>query len=206
MTLTWDAPVPITGRIEYEQIWTTGAIGVWIDNGVVPIWRKAGYLRIEVRIDGEWFVYRVVPLDYGKNLIYVPYRAFRAIFEPLDSLLQLQSSLTIAITEIGTEIMSINYAQVDEVTGDVVSTTFAPNTTSAQALGVDGQRRSGTIYNRTNRTIYVNWGTAAATATSLAVPAGANLSIPEDYIGAVQIIRAAGALTGDVLIQTLSSI
>ena len=101
--------------------------------------------------------------------------------------------------------MGINYVQTDKVTGPIVNATVTALITSFQLLPADPLRHEGTIYNKTNKTIFVAWGTAAATATDLAVPAGSNLDIPEDYTGAVQAIGAA-AITGSVLCQTVSFI
>jgi hypothetical protein len=204
MTIIWSDPIIIAGKIEYPQLWDAPAIGLRIQGSALPIWRKVGYLRIEPFIDGEFFNYQVKSIDYGKNLIQIPYRHYRLSFEPLESLIQIYSNLSIEIAPIGDELMSINYQNVERTTGPVVDTPFTPSTTSGQALGVDLLRHDGTIYNRTNRIIYIAWGTTAATAANLPVPAGANAKIPLDYTGAVQILAAAGALTGNVLSQTTS--
>lgn len=204
MTITWSDPITIAGKIEYPDLWSTPAIGLWIEGATLPIWRKVGYLRIEPFIDGEYFSHQVKAIDYGKSLIQIPYRHYRLSFEPLENLIEIYSALSIKITPIGRESMGINYQNVDKVTGSIIDTLFAPTAASTQAIAADPLRHEGSIYNRTNRTVYVSWGTAPATTSSLPVPAGANLDMPEDYTGAIQIIAAAGNLTGNVLIQTIS--
>ncbi len=204
MTITWSDPITIAGQIEYPQLFDAPAIGLWIEGATLPSWRKVGYLKIEAFIDGEFFNSKIRAIDYGKNLIEIPYRSYRLSFEPLASLLAIYSNLSIKIAPIGTEIMSINYQQTEREIGDPVDTLFTPLITSAEALAANPLRFEGTIYNRTNRLMYVRWGTAAATTANLAVPAGANVKIPTKYTGAIQIIRASGNLTGDVLIQHTS--
>lgn len=100
--------------------------------------------------------------------------------------------------------MGINYAQTNRETGSIIDTNVAVTVASVQLLGVDPFRHEGAIYNKTNKTIYIVWGTVAATSNnSLAVPAGANLDIPEDYTGAVQVGGAIGVVS-NALAQTIS--
>jgi hypothetical protein len=204
MTITWSAPTTISGKIEYPNLYDAPAIGVWIQGAALPVWRRVGYLRIEVFMDGDFFNHQIKAIDFGKSIIQIPYRNYRLSFEPLESLIALYPNLSIQITPIGTNLMSISYPNTARETGDPVDTLFTPLITSAQALAPDPNRHDGTVYNRTNRTIYVRWGTTAATLTNLPVTAGANVKIPLDYTGAIQIIRATGNLTGEVLIQVIS--
>ena len=99
--------------------------------------------------------------------------------------------------------MGINYQNVDKVTGPIMDTSVAALVTSVQVLAADPLRHKGTIYNKTTKTIYVNWGATAATTASLGIPVGANVDIPDDYTGAVQVIGASG-VTGNVFAQTIS--
>jgi hypothetical protein len=197
----------IQGKIEYPQVWESSRILVRVISPLPPVWRKAGYLKIEVLIEGEYFLVGYKPIEFGNNLIDVGLSAYRLSFDPVNQLTVLYPNTSISIYQLTRQDysnMGINYQQVDKVTGGVVDTVYVPTTTSGNALAADLLRHEGTIYNRTNRTIYVSWGTTAATVTSLAVAAGANLDMPEDFTGAVQILAAAGVLTGNVLIQTVS--
>ena len=99
--------------------------------------------------------------------------------------------------------MGINYGQTIRDTGPIVNTSAVMTVSSVQVLPVDSLRHEGVIYNKSNKTIYVAWGIAAATVNDLAVPAGANLDIPEDYTGAVQAIGVSG-IVGSALAQTIS--
>lgn len=165
-------------------------------------WYKAGYLRILLPVDGEWLPIAGKPLLLTwRQVIEIPYQNYRLSYTPtsyLNSPLFIVEPYSIQYNPMG-----INYAQVDKVTGGVVDTTVLGSATTVQLLPVDLLRHEGTIYNRTNRIVYIKWGTAAATTADLAVPVGANLDMPEDFTGAVQMIAAAG-VTGSVLAQTIS--
>ena len=195
MTIAWSQPTPITGRIDFPDIFESSGLGIWITGNVTPVWNKLGFFQLQVQIDDEFFQLKPERLEFGKSLIIVPFPAYKLSFIPIPNLLQLYPTLSIQLAQIDRNIMGINYGQVDNVTGAIVSTTVAALITSVQALPVDLLRHEGTIYNQTNRIIYVSWGTAAATTASLAVPVGSNIDIPEDYTGAVQVIGCRRAVT-----------
>ena len=167
-------------------------------------WYKAGTLKILLPVGNRWVPISNKPiLLTWEQIIEVRHPNCRFAFTPetwLDPSNFIVTPYTIQYNPMG-----INYSQIDKQTGPIVNTTVAALITSVQLLPVDLLRHEGVIYNRTNKTIFVAWGTAAATAADLAVPAGANLDIPEDFTGAVQAIGAAG-ITGSVLSQTVSFI
>jgi hypothetical protein len=205
MTIDWGLPLPLESRIDFPDLLTSNGLAIWIEGNATPLLSKLGYFQIEALIEGEFFKLRPERLDAGKNLIVVPYQAYKLSIIPLPNILTVYPSLTVKIAQINKGIMSINYQNVDRVTGGVVNTPVAGAIASFQILPTDANRHSGTIYNRTNRNLWVSWGTAAATTADLLVPAGSNLVIPEDYTGAVQGISAAG-VTGNILSQTVSFI
>lgn len=205
MTVNWSASQPLTGRIDYPDLLTAPGLGIKISGNITSQFNRIGYFQIDAEIDGEFFKLRPERLDLGNALIDVPYRSYKLSVVPIPNILLIYPPLTIQIAQIEREIMSINYNNVDKQTGAVVSTPVTGATTSFQILAVDAARYSGTIYNQTNRNLWVNWGTTAATTANLLVPSGANLVVPEAYTGAVQGISAAG-VTGSVLSQTVSFI
>jgi hypothetical protein len=205
MTIDWGLPLPLESRIDFPDLLTSNGLAIWIEGNATPLLSKLGYFQIEALIEGEFFKLRPERLDAGKNLIVVPYQAYKLSIIPLPNILTVYPSLTVKIAQINKGIMSINYQDVDKVTGDVIDTSVAGSAASFQILPVDLARHSGTIYNNTNRKLWVKWGTTPATTANLLVPVGANLVIPEDYTGAVQGICASG-VTGNVLSQTVSFI
>ncbi len=102
--------------------------------------------------------------------------------------------------------MGIQYSSTNRTVGDVVEISVLPSTVSALLLAADPLRHDGTIYNKTSKTIYVQWGTTAATvAGSLTIPAGSNVDFPLDFTGPVQFLGLSAA-TGSVVVQTISYI
>ena len=165
-------------------------------------WYKAGFLKILLPVGDRWVPISNKPISLTwEQIIEVRYRNCRFAFTPetwLDPSNFIVTPYTIQYNSMG-----INFAQVDKQTGGVVNTSAIASINSFQVLPADPLRHEGTIYNRTNKTIFVAWGLSVATLADLAVPAGANLDIPEDYTGAIQAIGAA-AITGSVLSQTIS--
>ena len=167
-------------------------------------WYKAGLLKILLPVGNRWVPISNKPiLLTWEQIIEVRYPNCKFAFTPetwLDPCNFIVTPYTIQYNPMG-----INFSPIDKQTGPIVSATVAVPITSVQILAADPLRHEGTIYNRTTKTIFVAWGAAAATAADLAVPAGSNLDIPEDFTGPVQAIGAAG-ITGSVLSQTVSFI
>jgi hypothetical protein len=203
MTITWSEAITLTDRIDYPDLLSGSGLAIWVSSAVTPVWNKIGYYQLEALIEGEFLKLQPERLEFGKSLIKVPYRFYKLSIISIPNVLTIYPFISIKIAQIEREIMGINYSQIEKATGSIVDTSVAGAVATFQILGVDILRHEGTIYNRTNRTLYVKWGTAAATAADLAVPAGSNIDIPEDYTGAVQGICAAG-VTGNVLSQTIS--
>jgi hypothetical protein len=203
MTISWSPPVPLTARIDFPDLSSGSGLGIWVSASITPNWGKIGYYQIEASIDGEFFKLEPKRLEFGKSLIRVPYRTYKLSIIPVPNLIAIYPLISVQIAQIDTNTMSINYQNTERQTGAIVDTTVAGAVASFQVLAADPLRHSGTIYNQTNRALYIRWGTTAATTANLLVPAGANLVIPEDYTGAVQGISTAG-VTGNVLSQTVS--
>jgi hypothetical protein len=175
-----------------------------VPNSYQSTWYKAGYLQILLPFNNKWIAVSTDSiLLTWQQIIHVPYANYRLRF----SLSNWLDGCKIDINPYSIQYnpMGINYQNVDKVTGPIVNTTVAALVTSVQLLAADPLRHEGTIYNKTNKTIYLSWGATAATTADLAIPVGANADIPEDYTGAVQVIGAAG-VTGNVLAQTISFI
>jgi hypothetical protein len=188
-----------------DKTYSDAALSIQVDPPNLRVnWYKAGYLKILLPIFNKWVpISNKAILLTWEQVIEIPYKNYRLSFSPevwLESPNVIINSYLIEYNPMG-----INYGQVEKQTGAVVDTSIAGSATTFQVLPVDLLRHEGTIYNRTNRILYIKWGTAAATAADLAVPAGSNIDIPEDYTGAVQGICAAG-VSGAVLSQTISFI
>jgi hypothetical protein len=201
--IQWSDPIQMAGRIDFPDVLESSGLGIWITGGVTPVWNKIGYFQIAAAIEGEFLKLRPERLEFGKSLFVIPFRFYKLSFIPVENLLAIYPNLSIQIAQLDKNIMGINYSQIDKQTGAIVDTLVVGAVATFQLLPVDLLRHEGTIYNRTTRTLYVKWGTVAATTTDLAVPAGSNIDLPEDYTGAVQGICAAG-VSGSVLSQTIS--
>ena len=208
MPLLWTINQTVsTNEIDFTPSFTANGLLISVEaNNTESLLLKVGYLQISVVVDGELYDYSLKLIKLGKSILSVPLKSYRLSFLPTEFQSQ-NSSFTLKIAPYNlTEIMGINFAATNRETGSIIDTVVTVTTTSASLLGPDGSRHEGSIYNRTNKNIYITWGTTPATSNNgLIVPPGSNLDIPEDYTGAIQVSGAIG-VTGTVLAQTISFI
>jgi hypothetical protein len=210
--VNWLYSQQITGKFVYPQLWESSKILIQINCPITPVWRKAGYLKIEALIEGEYFTVDYKPIEFGNSLIDISVPIYRLSFEPVSQLTTLYPNTTISIyqlsqAEVKNTTVGINFSVQPRSTGAIVDELKTTGLTVSQevmAANVD-RAEGGTIYNRTNKAMYVRWGTTAATSADLAVTAGSNIDVPDSYTGAAQAICASGA-TGNILTQTVSYI
>jgi hypothetical protein len=168
-------------------------------------WYKAGYLQSFIEIEGTKFVGNRIKLIFGSQLIEIPYRTYQLEYDPADWLQNISVKIKqLSATNYQT-IMGVNFSVQPRATGAMVDEVKLTGLTVSQevmAANVD-RAEGGTIYNRTNKNMYVKWGILPATATDLLVTAGSNIDVPDSYTGAAQAICANGA-TGSILTQTVS--
>jgi hypothetical protein len=190
--INWLPPIPLTGRVEFSGLLDARAIFIAIVSPIPAVWRKAGYLRVEELFDGEYLNVSYQAINFGKSRVNIPATFYRLSFEPVRDLTIIYPNTTISIypltaTEFNT-VMGINIApQAPEQLGDEVVTTVNANIANVVLDPANPARREGFIVNKSNRNLWVKFGTAAATAaapTSL-VPPNSNINIPDAYTGVI---------------------
>lgn len=86
----------------------------------------------------------------------------------------------------GDFIMNISAPNTPPTSNASTDTTAPAATTSTLLLGANSNRLEGMVINNTNRVIWISFGPAAVTAfPSKSVAVGGNISLPENYVGAV---------------------
>jgi hypothetical protein len=97
--------------------------------------------------------------------------------------------------------MGVNFSPIAQSTSKNSQNVLVAGTTTATYIPVNEARLGGYITNNGNRTMFVKFGDAAsgnaltAAAPFTAVPAGANIDVPEFYVGAIGLIWATGVST-----------
>jgi hypothetical protein len=177
------------------------------------VWRKAGYLRIEVLIEGEYFTVDYLPIDFGNNLVSVNVPAYRLSFEPVNNLPAIYPNTTISIyqltpPEVRSLQMSGSYDAGHRPIGADSETIVPATPGNIQGLPPNLNRApDGYVVNNSNKAMWVRWkdGTPATTAkpSTKILPNGGNWDIPGGYTGAIQCIWENGA-TGDAVIHEFS--
>jgi hypothetical protein len=96
--INWLPPVPLANRVEFPGLFTAKAILLSIVSPLVaPVWRKAGYLRIEELFAGEYLTVSYQAIDFGKSRIVIPATSYRLSFEPVRDLIVIYPNTTISI-------------------------------------------------------------------------------------------------------------
>jgi hypothetical protein len=154
-----------------------------------PTWYRSGFLRSFINFDGRQFVGNNFETRFGDQLFEIPFQAYQLEFSPqfwmTDTNIKIKQ---LSITETEGIIMGINFApNPTELLSDEVVTTIAASITNIVLDPANPARREGFIVNKSNRNLWVKFGTAAATAaapTSL-VPPNSNINIPDSYTGVI---------------------
>jgi hypothetical protein len=199
--VNWLPAIPITGNVIFPQVWESSAIFVRIASPTTPVWRKAGYLTIEIQVDGEFiFVDRQI-IEFGKNLITVPVTGYKLSFEPVPTLTTIYPNTTISIYQLSpTEVSNIMplSAPMPTTIGenpilDSLPTTFsAPQylagtpAASYQALAANPARQSYAVTNTGTVTVFLDLDAPTAANKRLqSIPANATYISDFNYTGAV---------------------
>jgi hypothetical protein len=204
----------IEGKIEYPQTWESSRLLVRIVSPIPPLWRKAGYLKIEALIDGEYFTLDYKPIEFGNSLIEISVPAYRLSFEPVNQLTALYPNSSISIyqllpTEVRSITMSGSYDPGNRPVGPDSATTV-PASTSNVIISLANPNRTpeGYIVNNSNKAMWVAFtGNPATTAppNTKVLPNGGNYDIPGGYTGAIHGIWEANA-TGSCVLHEFSYI
>jgi hypothetical protein len=199
--INWLVNLPIGDEMAFDPIFTTNAVLVSITGSYPGHWVKAGYLKAAIIVDNVPFVLTSKLVRLGDNIILIGARNYQLFFEPVYYLSsQFNPIIKIAEQEID---MGVNFPSSRQ-TGDMITVSKIATAASQELLPENLDRaQGGTIYNKTNRVLYVRWGTTAATSSDILVPAGGNIDIPDEYTGAIQGISS-NTGNGTIVIQTLS--
>jgi hypothetical protein len=111
--INWLPAIPITGRIEFPGLYEARAILISISSPLTPVWRKAGYLRIEELFEGEFLTVSYQAIDFGKSRITIPSVSYRLSFDPVKDLPIIYPNSSISLyplTLIESQAIMPNYA------------------------------------------------------------------------------------------------
>lgn len=121
MTITWLPAIPLTSRVEFPGLYEARAILLWINSPLAPVWRKAGYLRVEELFNDEFLTVSYQAIDFGKSRITIPAVSYRLSFEPVRdlSIIYPNSSISLyPLTLIEAQAIMPNYAPIPTSMGD----------------------------------------------------------------------------------------
>jgi hypothetical protein len=90
--INWSTPITIAGSVEFVGVFDSSKLLVWIDSPFPPVWRKAGYLRIELLFEGEYLTHSYRTVNFGKSLIEIPIKPYRLSFDPISNLITLNTN------------------------------------------------------------------------------------------------------------------
>ena len=96
----WQTPILITGPIVFPGLGESSAISVSIISTLAPVWRKAGYLRVEVLVNSKFSTVSYSAIDFGESSIAVPVAAYRLSFDPVRDLATIYPNTSISIYQL----------------------------------------------------------------------------------------------------------
>jgi hypothetical protein len=204
----------ITGKIEYPQTWESTRLLIRIVSTIPPVWRKAGYLKVEALVEGEYFTVDYKAIDFGNNLIEISLAAYRLSFEPVSQLTVLYPNTSISIYQLSpSEVRNLRMSQsydpgIRAVSPSSEATIVAAVTNTILAAANAARCPEGTITNNSNKNLWVTFkGTTAITGAPCkkVLPNGGNIDIPGSYTGVINGIWEAGA-TGSCVVDEFSYI
>jgi hypothetical protein len=209
MSIAWLFQQTITEKIEFPKLWTTNGILISISNAVVPSWRKLGYLKIEAKIEGEFFTAQYKAIEFGNSQISIPFKEYRLSFEPVESLIILHPNIQIKIAEFNLNMYVSPAESARPETGEPIYSTVIPNSPDSNtprfSIAPTRSRRSILITNKTNKVLFIKEGginslpTLAAADPFTSIAAGASYAV-EDWSGEVSGLMAAKIAAGGKII------
>ncbi len=199
--INWLPPIPLTGRVAFPGLFDARAIFIAIVSPLAPVWRKAGYLRVEELFDGEYLTVSYQAVDFGKSRIVIPATSYRLSFEPVRDLIIIYPNTTISIYPLTLEefnlVMPLSSPMPTTIGEnpiiDSIPTTFsAPQYLAAtlpaayQALPANPARQSFAVTNTGTATVFLNLDAPTAANKRLqAIPANGTYISDFNYVGAL---------------------
>jgi hypothetical protein len=201
--INWLPPIPLTGRVDFPGLFDARAILISITSPLTPVWRKAGYLRIEELFEGEYLTVSYQAIDFGKSRITIPAVSYRLSFEPVRDLAIIYPNTSISIYPLTlTEFESImplsapmptSIGQVPII--DSLPTTFvAPQYLAAtlpaayQALPANPSRQNYSITNTGTAAVFMDFDPpTAANKRYQSIPPNGTYTGDFNYVGALFI-------------------
>lgn len=201
--INWLPPIPLNGRVAFPGLFYARAIFIAIVSPLTPVWRKAGYLRVEELFDGEYLTVSYQAVDFGKSRITIPAMSYRLSFEPVRDLVIIYPNTTISIYPLTLEEFDLvmpNYGPMPTSVGeqpvlDSVPTSFsAPQYLAAtlpaayQCLAANPARQNFAVTNTGTANVFLDFDapTAAGKRYITIVPNGTHVG-DFNYVGAVFI-------------------
>jgi hypothetical protein len=201
--INWLPPVPLTGRVDFPGLFDARAILISITSPLTPVWRKAGYLRIEELFEGEYLTVSYQAIDFGKSRITIPAVSYRLSFEPVRDLIIIYPNTSISIYPLTlSEFESVMpmYSPMPNVIGDQPVLDSTPTSFSApqylaatlpaayQCLAANPARQTFAITNIGTVPVYVDLDAPTAINKRFtAIVAGGTYISDFPYVGAVFI-------------------
>jgi hypothetical protein len=208
--INWLPPVPLTGRVEFPGLFDARAIFISIVSPLTPVWRKAGYLRVEELFEGEYLTVSYQAIDFGKSRIVIPAMSYRLSFEPVRDLIIIYPNTSISIYPLTLEEFESvmpNYSPIPTTVGnqpvlDSTPTTFsAPPYAAAtlpaayQCLAANPGRQSFAITNTGTVPIFMDLDApSAATKRFITVAVNGTYVSDFNYVGPVFIWSTNGTI------------
>jgi hypothetical protein len=199
--INWFPAIPITGRIEFPGLYEARAILISIASPLRPVWRKAGYLRIEELFEGEFLTVSYQAVEFGKSRITIPAVSYRLSFEPVKDLPIIYPNSSIKLYPLTSAeavlIMPLSSPMPTTITEnpilDSLPTTFsAPQYLAAtlpaayQALPANTARQSFAVTNTGTATVYLDLDAPTAVNKRLqSIPVNGTYISDFNYVGAV---------------------
>jgi hypothetical protein len=169
-------------------------------------WYQAGYVIPLVNVDGDFYEDKAIKLRFDKQILEIPYRAYRLRFEPVDW----AQNVSIKIKQLPPTDYRLMYVTTEHTitpreTGEPIYTSVIPAAPTATpptfTIVASRSRRSCLISNKTNKPMFIKEGSAASAPTLTAtdpfvsIPAGGNYTI-EDWSGEIVGIMSAAFQAG----------
>ncbi len=199
--INWLPPIPLTGRVEFPELFDARAIFISIVSPIPPVWRKAGYLRVEELFEGEYLTVSYQSIEFGKSRITIPATSYRLSFEPVRDLVIIYPNTTISIYPLTlSEFESImplsspmptSIGQVPII--DSLPTTFtAPQYLAAtlpaayQALPANPARQNYSVTNTGTAAVFLDFDApTAANKRFQSIPPNGTYTGDFNYVGAI---------------------
>jgi hypothetical protein len=201
--INWLPPIPLTGRVEFPGLFDARAIFISIVSPIPPVWRKAGYLRVEELFEGEYLTVSYQVVEFGKSRITIPATSYRLSFEPVRDLIIIYPNTSISIYPLTLEEFESvmpNYSPIPTTVGnqpvlDSTPTTFsappyaaATLATAYQCLAANPGRQSFAITNTGTVPIFMDLDApSAATKRFITVAVNGTYVSDFNYVGPVFI-------------------